>query len=47
MCCSFGKAGAYLAVFVTVAAGAYVLEQRATVEAAGTQAPRLDRKSVV
>ena len=42
MCCSTLKYGAFLAVFAAVAGSVYVLEQRAVVEAAGTQAPRFE-----
>ena len=42
MCCSYAKTAAFLAIFAAVAGGVYVLEQRAVVEAAGTQAPRFE-----
>ena len=42
MCCSYAKYGAFLAIFAAVAGGVYVMEQRAVVEAAGTQAPRFE-----
>ena len=42
MCCSYGKTGAYLAVFAALGVGVYLLDQRAVVEAAATQAPRFE-----
>jgi DNA-binding beta-propeller fold protein YncE len=42
MCCSFGKAGAFLAVFAALGAGVLWLERQAAVEAAGPVAPRFE-----